>query len=327
MVEAKPELASPLLLQARFGDIDEFAEAIRGWDLDWRQLDAGRLEAKLLQIQTEMAAVTQVSFSRQFLQMGGCPPGVRTFGLIGEGVEELHWCDTRPTDSDILLFPGSDYESVSKPGFRGSTLSFSEEHLAGLAETLGIPHVLDSLDPSGSPATCDREAISVLRNRLRRLRRRAESLPESVTFAATRYELEFEVPAALLTALSSGSVRPRRPAAARRAAGLRRALAHIEERRDEPVRVRDLCKIAGVSWRTLDYAFRERFGVTPKRYLVSIRFEGLRRDLRRASSGTKVADLANRWGFWHMGQLASDYRRRFGELPSATLGKSSSSPV
>jgi AraC family ethanolamine operon transcriptional activator len=31
-----------------------------------------------------------------------------------------------------------------------------------------------------------------------------------------------------------------------------------------------------------------------------------------------IADIANRWGFWHIGKLAADYRTQFGELPSAT---------
>ena len=30
------------------------------------------------------------------------------------------------------------------------------------------------------------------------------------------------------------------------------------------------------------------------------------------------ANVAHRWGFWHMGQFARDYRRLFGELPSET---------
>ena len=35
----------------------------------------------------------------------------------------------------------------------------------------------------------------------------------------------------------------------------------------------------------------------------------------------KVADVANEWGFWHMGGFAADYRKLFGELPSTTLNR------
>jgi AraC family ethanolamine operon transcriptional activator len=34
---------------------------------------------------------------------------------------------------------------------------------------------------------------------------------------------------------------------------------------------------------------------------------------------TGVQDVAARWGFWHLGQFSLDYKRQFGELPSATL--------
>jgi len=50
-----------------------------------------------------------------------------------------------------------------------------------------------------------------------------------------------------------------------------------------------------------------------------VRLSGVRRDLRRAEAGVKIADVANRWGFWHLGQFAADYRRQFCELPSETL--------
>jgi AraC family ethanolamine operon transcriptional activator len=45
----------------------------------------------------------------------------------------------------------------------------------------------------------------------------------------------------------------------------------------------------------------------------------VRRELVPTTPPVKVVDVANRWGFWHMGQLAADYRRQFGELPSETL--------
>lgn len=67
------------------------------------------------------------------------------------------------------------------------------------------------------------------------------------------------------------------------------------------------------------YAFRELFGVSPKRYLQAVRLNGVRRDLLAATPEAKIADVANRWGFWHLGQFAADYRRQFDELPSETL--------
>jgi AraC family ethanolamine operon transcriptional activator len=103
--------------------------------------------------------------------------------------------------------------------------------------------------------------------------------------------------------------------------GLKRALSFIEQNAKKPLAVPDVCRAAGVSWRTLDYAFREEFGVTPKAYLKSIRLNGVRRELRRAAQPVVISDVANRWGFWHMGQFAADYRKLFGELPSETLAR------
>ncbi|MCP4405581.1 MAG: helix-turn-helix domain-containing protein [bacterium] len=75
-----------------------------------------------------------------------------------------------------------------------------------------------------------------------------------------------------------------------------------------------------MSKRTLQYAFLEHFGVSPKRYLQIYRLNRVRSILKkRDPNSVAVADVANRWGFWHMGQFAKDYRKLFGELPSSTL--------
>ena len=86
------------------------------------------------------------------------------------------------------------------------------------------------------------------------------------------------------------------------------------------MKVEDICRASGVSERTLEYAFDERYGMGPKRFLNAYRLFSVRRDLRVADPDTTtVADIANRWGFWHMGQFAADYRQQFEELPSQTL--------
>ena len=99
-------------------------------------------------------------------------------------------------------------------------------------------------------------------------------------------------------------------------------LDYIENHADEPPTVEKICRASGTSWRTLNYAFRDQFGITPKQYLQMIRLQRARRDLLRQGSDASVSETAAAWGFWHMGAFAADYRRQFGELPSETTRQS-----
>ena len=54
--------------------------------------------------------------------------------------------------------------------------------------------------------------------------------------------------------------------------------------------------------------------------LQTRQLNAVRRNLRASGPrGDTVRNVAARWGFWHMGQFARDYRNLFGELPSQTL--------
>jgi AraC-like DNA-binding protein len=103
-----------------------------------------------------------------------------------------------------------------------------------------------------------------------------------------------------------------------RTRAVRLALDCMKNNLGDNVPISDICASTGVSWRTLDRGFREQFGIGPKAYLNRFRLGRVRAALLRKRSDTGVADAANEWGFWHMGQFAGDYQRMFGELPSAT---------
>jgi len=94
------------------------------------------------------------------------------------------------------------------------------------------------------------------------------------------------------------------------------ALAHTGGR----LCVTDLCTAAGVSERTLEYAFKKLMEITPVAYLTRLRLHRVRQALRAATHGTTaVTAEALRWGFWHFGDFARAYKKCFGELPSDTL--------
>jgi AraC-like DNA-binding protein len=84
--------------------------------------------------------------------------------------------------------------------------------------------------------------------------------------------------------------------------------------------VANLCRVTGASARALRTAFMERYSIPPSRFLKAYRLNGVREDLRLlAAPGIRIAEVAKKWGFWHLGQFASDYRSWFEELPSETL--------
>ena len=98
------------------------------------------------------------------------------------------------------------------------------------------------------------------------------------------------------------------------------AQAYALKQTTERLHMIDLCEAAGVSERTLQYAFKELLGMSPVTYLNRLRLHRVRRALRAASlDSTTVTHEALRWGFWHLGDFSRAYKDCFGELPSDTL--------
>jgi AraC family transcriptional regulator, ethanolamine operon transcriptional activator len=110
---------------------------------------------------------------------------------------------------------------------------------------------------------------------------------------------------------------PTRP---RRQCIVSEAREYVLVNRERAVNVPELCERLHVSRRTLQYCFQDVLGMAPATYLRTIRLNGARRDLSNASSESRsVQDVAAAWGFWHLSQFATDYRKLFGMRPSDTL--------
>jgi AraC-like DNA-binding protein len=101
---------------------------------------------------------------------------------------------------------------------------------------------------------------------------------------------------------------------------VRRAVAFFDEHLAESITVADAARAAGVSVRALELGFREHLGRTPREHLRLARLAAARSALAAADPfGETVQSIARRWGFAHLSRFAQEYRRQYGELPSATL--------
>jgi AraC-like DNA-binding protein len=131
---------------------------------------------------------------------------------------------------------------------------------------------------------------------------------------------EFTMTALLLCQPSNYSQVLRKTARPIAPRDVRRAVDYIQDNLAEPITLGDLVREAGVAGRTLLKHFRDCKGVSPIRYLRNLRLDRVRDELR-GGGAARVGDAALRWGFAHAGRFSIEYRKRFGESPSATLAR------
>ena len=112
----------------------------------------------------------------------------------------------------------------------------------------------------------------------------------------------------------------RSTAALSRQAVVERAEAYVRAHLVTRVPVSRLCQVLGVSERGLRNAFYGVRGLSPKRSMLAMRLQDVRRALSEPTlESTTVTRIATGYGFYELGRFAAVYRSAFGEVPSATL--------
>ncbi len=102
---------------------------------------------------------------------------------------------------------------------------------------------------------------------------------------------------------------------------VKRAEDFMHEHCGEVLRLPDIAMALGLAERTLRDGFQQFRGVSPTRYLRQIRLDKAHKILREATVGVHVSDVAMDCGFMHLGRFSIEYKKRFGESPSDTLGR------
>ncbi len=231
--------------------------------------------------------------------------------------------------NDIMLAvpPANSLSLVSDPGYESIVFLLQPDDVSAhlrvrdLEHSFKCPRTVDVLHVGG-------ELAGGLFEWGKRLVDSAVEAPELFnTSEERRVAAQAELLDMLLTTLSSTS--KLEPEKRERTRQLQSDIVHIAERYalaniDERLYVTDLCRAAGVSERSLEYAFRAVMGLSPTAYLTRIRLHRVHHALLQAKPGsTTVTEQALNWGFWHFGEFSRAYKDCFDELPSSTLRRTS----
>lgn len=85
--------------------------------------------------------------------------------------------------------------------------------------------------------------------------------------------------------------------------------------------IKKFCNETKISQRTLEYAFIERYKMTPKAYMNRIRLNMVYNKILSEGNEKWIKDIAYSYDFKHLGQFTSDFKELFLKKPSELIIK------
>lgn len=295
-------------------EMDQVGDYWPGSSITPKQISAGPLNLVLEGIADPDYGVLHMSLSPKVIDQ--CVTESDRFGLMLSDRPST-WCGL-PVAGDTLVIsqPGRECCSVLEPNFRSLEFFFSRAALTD--EPLGMML---------SEATL-REEDSLIRltsAKAKVVRVTAQVVIETAPRVREESSPIHEAARARLLQALAGTLATRAGLAERcgRSHGrsarplIFAALREIDRRGHTDITVADLQCALSVSRRALEKSFNRMLGISPGQYLLALRLNDLRRYLISGQRG--VCESALGVGLHDPSRAARQYRRLFGELPSATV--------
>lgn len=296
-------------------DVDQMCAEVRAWDLDFHPLTGPHGEngvGKIIQTQCGSVQIGSARFIASIEQWGAPPPGHLTFVIPETRLRRLWWRGHDVDSGTVLVFPiGSELHSISGPDFEIHTITASEQDVRSICENFQLT----------LPATRRRpEVFRLPPVILENCRTSLQSIRDDLHLRSAAYAWRvLELLVRFWVQSENSRIRDHESLRVRDRA-VKLCMESMADEDWQYLSASELCRLTGVSERTLQYAFRERFNLTPAAFIKARRLAGVRRALLKPNDNNlKIADAMAEFEFWHVGQFAADYRAAFGEIPSVTL--------
>ncbi len=307
-------------IKRTFTNFVEMAEALQLWNIEIRQLKKCAINDTLVQLKVENFLLGYAEFSGLTHQIGEIPPG-RTFAFYTGENSKFLWRKKEIPHNGLMIFPLDTALDAIVDGIKTipHTISFPEEELISRLQE-NERTLYETIVSTNDVILMDESTMEKLHEVFDRYMQSAEEDPDLIQSKNFYTCLKEELISVLIEILFSEESSDIPKANDQMVLFWDKIETYIETHKSRPIMISELSKAVGISERSLYRMFNDRFLLTPKAYLNTLRLNGVKNDLINISSSEKtITDIANNWGYWHMGQFAADYKKLFGELPSQTF--------
>ncbi len=305
-------------VNAIFGEFEQLQQASTNWNLDFRLLSKNDLETSLTIYTSRHFQLGRVSLNGKIDQYGLSPIGYRSIVIPVPGGSMYYWLNQMTNENELLVYPkDGTIDAVSFNNFNVYVFSIEEQYLMNTIENMKLSNCLNRFHGIEQRIKSSDDFCNQFHKAAQKFFSYNEKYNKKADFDSYEAILNDLLYETLLQIEDCGSYKSEK-IQPRRSIRLNIAVSMINNHIDEKISIPSLCRVTGLSERSLQYAFKERFQVTPKEYIKAVKLNKVRKELVENES-QKISTIAAKYGFWHMGQFAAEYKKWFGELPSQSL--------
>ena len=301
-----------------FSDSDEFAEweSSLGWDIESNQVSYGPNSIGFDHFEFPGLAVGHFHAAQSQVDFFELPPGIVVFIIFRAKLPAVWNGRIIPPSQMAIVRAGTNHTARLPAGWDCYEF-LADEELIRRTELFPLEffdktiRIEDACLPLPEPLT--ERFLARLDHCFTQVRRGQHNGDEPVDGAAL-YDFLLHGLREVIDAGLAGSGEP--PSWARRADLIPVAREFMDANLRNNLTADEIAQALDVSYRSLHYAFRESFGVSPYRYFLTRRLSAVRRQLKEGRLTVSQASVAH--GFYTPSRFTRQYRRLFGELPSET---------
>jgi AraC-like DNA-binding protein len=312
---------SGLVLSRNVVSFEDLSAVVMGADLRTTQLDPGFCRGQLLHADLGAMQVSAGRFETQNdIRMRGVLSSDRVvLAMILSPSGQISQWQQEALQGDIFVFPRN-YEQDGR--FAGSTsyvtidMSLNELAAAGAQYHLDEGKYWEHTVRYRAAPNIRHAATRKLSQSIGQLQQTGSPLPEPL-----QAELREQFLHAFLVQTSDSVHGGRYIPPVRNGRELVRQVEdYVRAHANTPVDIHKICSDLAISRSTIQRAFNDVLDRPPKLALQRLRMSQVHATLRSADpQTTTIRQVAHAHGFYELGRFAGDYRRLFGETPSATL--------
>ena len=300
------------IIKANFNDFDAYCKAVSNWELDFKLLSKNDFSAYLHLFSSETFMLGRTKLYGKIEQHGQTPKGFRSIVVPVDYNSEFVWLNKKVSGNQLLIFPrDSVLDGISFYDFDVYVVSIEETMLFRILKNLGYGNCKTIFNggeqefflSKAFSKSFHHTANKFLNTRITKQEKHTILINNIIHFLLRYIE----------DGIQSISSIPQK----KKDVALRKAIGIINNENEDLFSIQQLCGLTGVSERTLQYAFRDKYKVSPNEYIKAVRLNNVKRELALSKDkNISISTVAGKYCFWHMGQFAKDFKNQFGVLPS-----------